>query len=55
MEIDQLIWDVKMEINNYYDTKKGDIDHHCQSILCNREKEKLDNSALTEKYLSLKP
>lgn len=52
IDTEKLIWDVKMEINNYYDDVKANLDFNCQSVLCKREKAKKSNKALTKKYLS---
>ena len=37
MALDQLIWEVKTNINDYYDKVKADLDYHCQKILCKLE------------------
>ena len=51
MEIEQLSFEVKTEINSFYDGIKGDVDYYCQSEIIRMEQVNEDTKDLMAIYL----
>ena len=50
--MEQIVYEIKNEINSYYDEVKGDIDYYCQSEICRMEQSNKDTKDIKAIYLN---